>query len=195
MAWTAKRSRPGADRFHASRAGGSGALGTTIVILAVSLALFLPSCGVYSTRPGSLPDHVKRIAIPTFDNRTVEVGLDQEITQAVVSRFIEDNHLKVVGAGEADALLSGSVVDYKNAIFGFTGQEQAEEYRVSITVAVRVLDKVKNRELWRDDALLKTQNYYVVQVPGQQAQDERSGRQEAIRKIADEILSRTVENW
>src|SRR5262249_39247655 len=133
--------------------------------------------------------------IPAFENRTVRAGLDQEVTQAVINRFVGDNHLKVIGEGEADAVLTGAVVDYKNVVFGFTGREQAQEYRVSITVAVRLLDKVKNRELWRDDALLKTQNYYVVQVPGQVAQDETSGRSDAIKKIADEILSRTIENW
>jgi hypothetical protein len=72
---------------------------------------------------------------------------------------------------------------------------QAQEYRVSLTVAVRLLDQVKNREIWRDDALMRSHNYYVVDVPGDSAQDERTGRDLAIKKIADEILARTVENW
>jgi len=162
---------------------------------AFALAFLAPGCGVYSTNPGLLPGHIKTLAVPAFDNRTVQVGLDQEITQAVITRFVEDNHLRVVGEGEANAVLTGAVIDYKNTVFGFTGREQAQEYRVQIAVAVRLLDKVKNRELWRDENLIKTQNYYVVAVPGQTAQDEVSGRQEAIRKIADEILSRTIENW
>jgi len=164
-------------------------------IALVFLLLLAPGCGVYSTNPGLLPGHIKTLAVPAFDNRTVQVGLDQEITQAVITRFVEDNHLRVVGEGEANAVLTGAVIDYKNTVFGFTGREQAQEYRVQIAVSVRLLDKVKNRELWRDENLIKTQNYYVVDVPGQTAQDEVSGRKEAIRKIADEILSRTIENW
>jgi hypothetical protein len=174
-------------------AGGRGAAASAT--LAVLLLAAAGGCGVYSTRPGQLPAHVQRIAIPTFENRTVEAGLDQEVTQAVVDRFVADNHLKVVGESEADALLSGSVMEYKNVVFGFTGQVQAQEYRVSVTVAVKLLDKVKNRELWRDDALTRAHNYYVVDVPGDSAQDERTGRVLAIKKIADEILARTIENW
>jgi hypothetical protein len=152
-------------------------------------------CGVYSTRPGALPTHIKTIAVPTFENRTVTVGLDEILTDAVTRRFLSDNNLKVVAMDEADAVLYGAVVDYRNTVFGFTAGEVATEYRVSITVAARLLDKVKNREIWRDEALVKTHNYYVVSVPGQEAQDEISGREEAISKIADEILTRTVENW
>lgn len=158
-------------------------------------ALILPSCGIYSTSPGSLPGHIKTLAVPAFENKTTQVGLDEEITQAVITRFVDDNHLKIVSESDANAVLSGSVVDYKNSVFGFTGREQAQEYRVTITVAVRLMDKVKNRELWRDDDMVKTQNYYVISVPGQEPQDEVSGRKQAVQKIADEILSRTIENW
>lgn len=164
-------------------------------VLLLFCALSLSSCGLYSTNPGSLPGHIKTLAVPAFENKTTQVGLDEEITQAVISRFVDDNHLKIVAESDANAVLTGSVVDYKNTVFGFTGREQAQEYRVQITVAVRLMDRVKNRELWRDDDMVKTQNYYVISVPGQEPQDEVSGRKEAVRKIADEILSRTIENW
>jgi len=178
---TTESSRP--ERKRASR------------LFLVLLAGFLSSCGLYSTNPGSLPGHIKTLAIPAFDNRTTQVGLDEEITQAVIQRFVDDNHLKVVSESDANAVLTGAVVDYRNTVFGFTGREQAQEYRVTITVAVRLMDKVKNRELWRDDGMVKTQNYYVISVPGQEPQDEVSGRKQAVQKIADEILSRTIENW
>jgi len=155
----------------------------------------LSSCGLYSTSPGTLPGHIKTLAVPAFDNKTTQVGLDEEITQAVIQRFVDDNHLKIVAESDANAVLTGSVIDYKNTVFGFTGREQAQEYRVQIAVAVRLMDKVKNRELWRDDDMVKTQNYYVISVPGQEPQDEVSGRKQAVQKIADEILSRTIENW
>jgi len=158
-------------------------------------AVALPSCGIYSTSPGTLPGHIKTLAIPAFENKTTQVGLEEEITQAVITRFVDDNHLKIVAESDANAVLSGAVVDYRNTVFGFTGREQAQEYRVQITVAVRLMDKVKNRELWRDDSMIKTQNYYVISVPGQEPQDEVSGRKQAVQKIADEILSRTIENW
>ena len=66
---------------------------------------------------------------------------------------------------------------------------------MTITVAVTMKDVVKNREMWKDDNLVKTSNYYVVDVPGQKAETELDGRKDAIQKIAEEIVARTVEGW
>jgi len=86
------------------------------------------------------------------------------------------------------------VTQYKNSVFGFTQSGASNEFRVTLAVEVTFKDLVKNRELWSGE-VVKTANYYVVDVPGQQAQTELDGRREAISKIADEILSRSVEGW
>ena len=157
-------------------------------------ALGIGSCA-YTTSTALLPSHLKTIAIPSFENATTEYSLEQEITQAVIDRFVQDNHLKVVSERSANALLSGRVAEYRNAVFGFSATEQASEYRITIRVAVTMKDLVKNRELWKDENLVKTTNYFVVDVPGQKARTELDGRKEAIQKIADEIVARTVEGW
>src|SRR4029453_815326 len=106
-------------RTESSRRGRRG-----LALVLLAFFAFLPGCGVYSTSPGVLPGHITTIAIPAFENRTVQGGLDEEITQAVITRFVEDNHLRVVSESEANALLTGAVTDYKNTVFGFTGREQ-----------------------------------------------------------------------
>jgi hypothetical protein len=79
-------------------------------------------------------------------------------------------------------------------VFGFSNSAQANEYRITIGVTVTFKDLVKNRELWSDQ-VVKSANYYVQDVPGQTAKTDLDGRKEAIEKIADEILSRSVEGW
>src|SRR5437763_1741787 len=133
----------------------------------------------YSPNPASVPPHLKTIAIPVFANHTTEPNLDQEVTQAVVDRFVKDNHLRIVGENEADAVIHGAITSYKNAVFGFNAREQAQEYQVALTLSVTVQDKVKNREMWKDEAMIRTSNYFVVSVPGQPAQTELTGRQQA----------------
>jgi hypothetical protein len=54
---------------------------------------------------------------------------------------------------------------------------------------------VKNREIWADENLVRTANYYVQDVPGQSARTELDGRKEAITKLADEIITRSVQGW
>ena len=155
--------------------------------------LLLWGCG-YTTSPALLPSHLKTVAIPVFENGTTEYTLEQEITTAVVNSFVRDNHLRVVDERSANCVVRGKVTQYKNAVFGFSSSAQAQEYRVTIAVQVTFKDLVKNREIWSDE-IIRTANYYVQDVPGQTAKTELDGRKEAIAKIADEVLSRSVEGW
>ena len=98
--------------------------------------------------------------------------IEKEITQAVIDKFIADNHLRVVDERSANSVLRGRVVAYKNTVFGFTGSNRAQEYRVTLTVDVTFKDLVKNREVWKDAEITKYANYYVQPVPGDSARTE-----------------------
>ena len=135
------------------------------------------------------------MAIPVFENATTEYTLEQDVTNAVVERFVRDNHLRVVDERSANAVIRGKLIGYKNAVFGFSAANRAQEYRVTLTCSVVFKDLVKNREIWSEPNLVKTANYFVVDVPGQPARTELDGRKDAITKIADEILTRSVEGW
>lgn len=160
----------------------------------VAFGLLAGSCA-YTTSTALLPSHLKTVAIPVFENTTGEYTLPQEITDAVLARFVQDNHLKVVDERSADCVVRGRVTGYRNAVFGFSTTNRAQEYRVTITVSVVFKDQVRNREMWREDEMVKTANYYVQDVPGQTAKTELDGRKEAIQKIADEIISRSTQGW
>ncbi|HET7225910.1 MAG TPA: LptE family protein [Candidatus Eisenbacteria bacterium] len=166
-----------------------------IVTSIVAAAGLLGGGCAYTTSTALLPSHIHTVAIPTFENATTEYTLEQTLTEAVVKRFVQDNHLKLVDEKSADAVIQGRITAYRNAVFGISDITHAQEYRVTITCAVVFKDQVRNRELWNEPNMVKTANYYVVDVPGQKAKTELDGRQEAIDKIADEILSRSVEGW
>ena len=156
--------------------------------------LFMSSgCG-YTASPALLPQHLKTVAIPVFENATPIAALEQEITDAVVQRFVKDNHLRIVDEKSANAVIRGKVTQYKNDVFGFSSSSTATEFRVTIGVQVTFKDLVKNRELWSDE-LVKSSIYNVQQVAGQETKSELDGRKDAITKIADEVLSRSVEGW
>jgi hypothetical protein len=164
-----------------------------VLVCSVSGAA-LGSCG-YTTSAALLPSHLHTIAVPVFENTTTEYSLEQDITEAVIRKFVEDNHLRVVDERVADCVIHGRIISYRNSVFGISNAALAQEYRVAIGVDVTFKDQVKNREVWHDAALEKTANYYVQSVPGQVAKTELDGRKEAIQKIADEILARSVQSW
>lgn len=152
------------------------------------------SCS-YSPSPALFPPHLRTLAVPVLRNGTAEPNLEQEVTEAIVNRFVQDNKLRVVSESEADLVLTGTVAKYVNAVFGFNAREQAQEYQVAVTVTLTARDRVKNREMWRDDNLVRTTNYFVVSTPGQTPQDQFTARKDAITKIADAVLNKTVEGW
>jgi len=167
---------------------------TPSLVLVFAAGLGVGACA-YTTSSVSLPPHLKTIAIPVFENGTNEYTLEQDLTDAVVQRFVSDNHLRVVDERSADAVLKGRIILYKNSVFGISPQNLAQEYRVTIGISAVFKDQVKNRELWSDQNLVKTANYYVQNVPGHGASTELEGRKQAIAKLADEILTRSVQGW
>ena len=166
------------------------ALGVALAAVAVAAA----SCA-YTTSTALLPSHLKTVAVPVFENGTTEYTLEQNVTDAVIAAFIADNHLKVVDERSADAVVKGRITTYRNAVFGFSQAAQAQEYRVTIGISVTFKDQVKNRQLWSEPNLVKTSNYYVVDTPGDSARTELDGRKQAIAKLAEEIIARSVEGW
>jgi lipopolysaccharide assembly LptE-like protein len=165
-----------------------------LALLLISGAVLGSSCA-YTTSTALLPSHLHTVAIPVFENSTTEYSLEQEVTEAVIRRFVEDNHLRVVDERSADCVIRGRIVTYRNSVFGISNAALAQEYRVAIGLDVTFKDQIKNREVWHDPNLEKTANYYVQNVPGQVAKTELDGRKEAIQKLADEILTRSVESW
>lgn len=163
-------------------------------LLLLSLIQLGSGCS-YSPNPALFPSHLKTIAVPVFQNRTTQPALEEEVTTAVVNRFIRDSKLRVVAEDQADLVVTGAVVGYRNAVFGFNAREQAQEYQVAVTASVTVRDRIKNRELWKDDNLVRTANYFVTTASGQTPQTEAGGRASAVDKLVDAILNRTVENW
>jgi len=163
-------------------------------ILAAALAAAAASCA-YTTSTALLPSHLKTVAVPVFENGTTEYTLEQDVTDAVIAAFIADNHLKVVDERSAHAVLKGRITSYRNAVFGFSQTAQAQEYRVTIGISVTFKDQVKNRQLWTEPNMVKTANYYVVNTPGDSARTELDGRKQAIAKLAEEIIARSVEGW
>ena len=170
--------------------GRARTLGVALAALAVAAA----SCA-YTTSTALLPSHLKTVAVPVFENGTTEYTLEQDVTDAIIARFVADNHLKVVDQGSAHAIVKGRITSYRNAVFGFSQTAQAQEYRVTLGISVTFKDQVKNRELWSEPDMVKTANYYVVDTPGDSARTELDGRKRAIAKLAEEIVARSVEGW
>jgi len=78
----------------------------TIILLFIYF--LLAGCGFYSLA-GSIPSHIKSIAIPLLDNQTAEYGITEDITDNLLEKFTEANILRVVDEDNADSILRGII--------------------------------------------------------------------------------------
>jgi hypothetical protein len=147
------------------------------------------ACG-YSA--GSLlPSHIKRIYIPTFENETTRYGIEQDLTTAVTDVFTADNRMSVVSEGEADAMLRGVIVKYEKGALTFDRAETVNEFKIEITVSVEFEDLREGKILWKEDSFRAWESYQE----GTEDGGEDTALQAAIKTLAADMLSRTVEGW
>jgi len=149
-------------------------------------ALLLAGCG-YSAR-GSLPDHIKTVAVPVFKNRTLEPGVESAITSGVVNAFSSGGRVKVVPIDQADAILQGEVVSYSLDGLAFDQTANVRAYRLRVVLNVEFRDVRKSAMLWRQEGLSETSDF---QVQGQVSDTIARGRG-AMSQAAAEIGRKVV---
>lgn len=155
--------------------------------LALVACLAATGCGVYSFS-GSLSSGIESVAVPIFENKTVEYGIAEELTSGIVDGFVADNTLKVVPRSKADAVLNGIIVRYERVAYTYDENDQVQEYKVTITASARLL-KTNGDVIWEGESL---SGYGIYKAEGE---TEEEGKTRAIAKIAEDIINRTVKAW
>ena len=161
-------------------------------IFALSILLMLaPACGVYSTK-GRTAGNIKKVAVPNLSNETAQPDIESEITTNLRNGLIKDNTLKVVAENEADAVLEGTVVDYKNVPFTFNADLQAEQYRLMIVLNISLFNPKDNTYIWKDRRIDAHSDYYL-----ETTTDRTYDRalEEVYKDIVEGILNATTQEW
>lgn len=130
-------------------------------LLAVAAALGTAGCGYALAGRGSfLPDTIRIVAIPPFENRTSFIQVEQVLTERVRTEFIGRGKYQVVAepAG-ADAVLAGELVAFSVQPVSFNEQQLASRYLFTVTLRVTFTDTQTNTVLWSNDALTFREEY------------------------------------
>jgi len=122
-----------------------------IPVLVVVLGIALCHCGYKLAGFGKqIPEHVKTIFIPDFDNKTTRYQIDQYVTYAVKEEFIQRSNLVLADREtQADALLEGTITRFDVTPLSFGDDASANLYKV--TVEVNVLSFIDTYEIDSDD--------------------------------------------
>jgi hypothetical protein len=167
--------------------------------------LTLSGCG-YTTK-SLLPTHVKTVYVENFKNGidiTEEVsskrpyvlyapGLENEITAAIIDRFILDGNLQVVHDPEgADSVLSGELLEYTREPLRYDDNQEVTEYRVRVASLVKFFDKRNNNVIWRSASFAGESSQ---RTEGALTKSEEVAKAEAVKDLARRVIEKTIEVW
>jgi hypothetical protein len=130
------------------------------VLLALA-AVSASACGYALSGRGSfLPEYIRTIGIPLFQNRTPFVTIEQMFTERVRVEFQSRGRYAVqpTEAG-ADAIVHGEITGITPVPSAFGNQQLANRYRITVTVAVRLEDVAQKKVLWENPALTFSDEY------------------------------------
>ncbi|TCD47584.1 LptE family protein [Chlorobium sp. N1] len=152
----------------------------------VLLLLFLLMQGCYSVTGGSLPPHLKTVALPVFAGGSeYRADLTRELSRKIES----ESRLQIVSSiARADALIEGSIVswsDTPNQLSGVT--ERAITNRVTVVIRVAMDDRVAKRPVFSEQ-FVGFADYTVGDYLGQQRAI-RSSMQQVVDRAFDRIVS------
>ena len=159
----------------------------TRVLLLLLLAVLLGGCGY--TVHGTLPSHINTVAVPIFRNRTTEPAIESLITRAVVEAFSTNGRLKVVGSGQADAILDGEITNYNVSSIAFDRDANVRQYRLLVTVNLRMRDVRRNTVLFQQSGVSEQADFRV-----QNAVSQTISREETALRVAAVDIGRAIVN-
>jgi len=160
-----------------------------IALLSILTFIMGFGCAFYSFS-GSLAPHLKTVAVAQFDNRTAEFGVSEEMTDTLVDEFQRDNSLKIADRNTADVLVEGEIIRVDDRAGAFDQSERVQDFKLYVTVRVKCSDQVKRQPLW-EERITQWGSYD----PSAGSESRLEGMSEAIGKISQEVLNKTVAGW
>jgi lipopolysaccharide assembly LptE-like protein len=122
---------------------------------------FASGCGYSLAGRGAfLPAYIKTIGVPTFVNRTTVFNLETLLTQKVRAEFIGRGKYQILPQNTGvDGLLNGEVTSVTITPVGFTTQNLASSYSVTMTARIEFRDVRENKVLWENPSVVFRQDY------------------------------------
>ena len=141
-----------------------------------------------------IPSHIKNIAIPAFENKSLRYQADQYITYAIKEEFIKRSNLVLVDKTEgADSLLEGIIKKFDVRPISYSNDASGNLYKVTIEVSVRFIDLKNNKVIFEGEGVSFTGNYEIDN------SDFFSQETQTLLKIseecADSVVTTILENF
>ncbi len=150
-------------------------------------------CWYYSFK-GTLPPHIKSIAIPSFEDNTAEFELSQIVTEQIKLGFIKEHILELVEKDGAHSILLGTLESISDKPIVYSESETGEsvdEYRVTINVKVEWKDLVEDKQVFQKSI----SGYSEYDPTGASEATREKAIEQAIDNITEDIINAILADW
>ena len=140
-----------------------------LMVLALGLLALASACGyrVVGSEPVGPGQTKATLAIPPFENRSMEVGLETLFANDMIRAF-QDSKVVQVKPGEtkADYVLLGTIKKLEHSSTAYLDIGQSLIRRATITVDVSVKDTRTNKVIWKAIEIIRSDyvadSYYGI---------------------------------
>ena len=180
-----------------------GSLMRLVSVLALTCVTVGPvigaaGCGYrLAGRSNHLPAELKVLAVPAFENRTMQFRVEQKLTSAVIREFISRTKYRVVAEEDgADAVLRGEVTRIAASPVVFdpaTGK--ASTVLITINAKVSLSDRRTRQILFRNENLVFRESYEVTSDINSFFQEQEPALDRLARSFAAALVSTVLESF
>ncbi|MBI2870129.1 MAG: hypothetical protein HYY14_00285 [Candidatus Omnitrophica bacterium] len=168
----------------------------------ILVALILGVCGCGYTTGAVLPNNIRTIYVEGFKNGIspetsqsyqLQPGVELDVTNKIINRYIFDGSLRIAHRENADAVLEGTLVDYlKEPLRYAINDEDVEQYRLTLLVNMKLTDQRNGEVIFQESSFAGDTLYDTT---GSRLKTEGAALIEAMDDLAKNIVDRTIENW
>jgi len=165
----------------------------------------LPGCAGYTSQT-NLPEHIQTIHVMKVQNtidisaevsnkkafQTYRPGLEVELRNALIERFIVDGHLKIDSEAKADSLLTAKLLSFDRDPVRYNRDDSIQEFRIHVTASASLMDQTSGEILWETASISGEGSYFLS---GDEAVSEDEAVQESLDDLVRHIVEAVLEVW
>lgn len=163
-----------------------------VVSATLAMAGVLGGCANYQF--GSAHDEdVRTVAVPVFENTSLEPGLERLLTEAVIRRIQRTTPYRVTGPDAADTIIVGEITEVRRRLLSRRqGTGLAEELTYELVMDVSWLD-ARTGQARVDVANLRAATTYTPSIPVGETTE--FAQLQAFDQMAERIVDRLLNDW
>jgi hypothetical protein len=133
-------------------------------LAAIACAVAVSACGYSLSGRGSfLPAHIRVIGVPLFTNTSTVFEVERRLTEQVRTELLGRGKYRVEPAATSvDAVLNGVITSISIVPAGFTAEQQASRYAITMTARIELKDLKTDKVLVSNPSLQFREEYEIT---------------------------------